>query len=317
MQYCGYNTKLERYAKYCGYTEVKRNAIAYQEEKLMKYVALDVETANADYSSICQIGIALFEDSEVTDTWSSLVNPEDYFDPFNISIHGITEKDVKKAPIFPEIIETMRSFTTAYITVHHMPFDKVAITRAATKYSLPSFKVNWLDSARVARRTWQEFAHKGYGLSNIAAKLAIKFKHHDALEDAIAAGKIVALAIAETGIDLEQWCKRVDKPITTLVNTKIALQGNTDGPLYGENLVFTGALSVPRRQAAEIAAAAGCNVSNSVNTQTTILVVGTQDIRKLKGKSKSSKQIKAEELLLKGVDIWIISEDDLFAMVEK
>ena len=31
----------------------------------MKYLALDVETANADYSSICQIGIAEFENGKM------------------------------------------------------------------------------------------------------------------------------------------------------------------------------------------------------------------------------------------------------------
>jgi DNA polymerase-3 subunit epsilon len=31
----------------------------------MSYLALDVETANADYSSICQIGIAEFETEEL------------------------------------------------------------------------------------------------------------------------------------------------------------------------------------------------------------------------------------------------------------
>ncbi len=33
----------------------------------MNFLALDVETANADYSSICQIGIAEFREGEVVD----------------------------------------------------------------------------------------------------------------------------------------------------------------------------------------------------------------------------------------------------------
>lgn len=69
----------------------------------MSYLALDVETANADYSSICQIGIVHFKDGQIVDKWSTLVNPEAYFDPFNTSIHGITEKDVRDAPTFDTI----------------------------------------------------------------------------------------------------------------------------------------------------------------------------------------------------------------------
>ena len=74
----------------------------------MEFVALDVETANADCSSICQIGIARFEDGCVAEEWSSLINPEDYFDPFNVSIHGITEDIVKGSPEFPNLAEDIQ-----------------------------------------------------------------------------------------------------------------------------------------------------------------------------------------------------------------
>ena len=60
----------------------------------MSFVAIDVETANADMASICQIGVARYVEGELVEEWSSLVDPEDYFDPFNIEIHGITERNV-------------------------------------------------------------------------------------------------------------------------------------------------------------------------------------------------------------------------------
>ena len=55
----------------------------------MQFIAIDVETANADMGSICQIGIAVFADGKVIDEWSTLIDPEDYFDGMNIYIHGI------------------------------------------------------------------------------------------------------------------------------------------------------------------------------------------------------------------------------------
>lgn len=54
----------------------------------MEFIAIDVETANADMASICQIGIAKYKDGELVDEWSSLIDPEDYFDFINIDIHG-------------------------------------------------------------------------------------------------------------------------------------------------------------------------------------------------------------------------------------
>lgn len=38
----------------------------------MRFVALDVETANPDLSGICQIGLVFFEDGAPSDRWSVL-----------------------------------------------------------------------------------------------------------------------------------------------------------------------------------------------------------------------------------------------------
>ena len=178
-----------------------------------KFIVIDVETANADYSSICQIGIAEFDNDELIDTWETLVNPEDYFDGMNISIHGITENMVKKSPTFSEIYNELKEKINNNIVVHHMPFDRIAINRACEINNLEQIETNWLDSAKVVRRTWTEFSYSGYGLSNITKHLEISFKHHNALEDAIATGKVMLKAFEKSGMQLTDWIDRVKKPI--------------------------------------------------------------------------------------------------------
>ena len=86
------------------------------------------------------------------------------------------------------------------------------------------------------------------------------------------------------------------------------LSGNVDGDLYGETLVFTGALAMARHEAAQKANDAGCNVVGNVSTKVSILVVGTQNKHRLKGMTKSSKHRKAEELIASGHEVQIISE---------
>ncbi|WP_219956465.1 MULTISPECIES: exonuclease domain-containing protein [unclassified Algoriphagus] len=285
----------------------------------MNFLALDVETANADYSSICQIGIAEFENGKVINKWSTLINPESYFDPFNISIHGIDEIDVKNSPTFDKIYEEIKSRLEEKITVHHMPFDRVALTRVCEEYQLPSIKTKWLDSAKITRRTWEQFANKGYGLKNIANYLNIKFEHHDALQDAIAAGLIVVNACLVKEMSIDDWFKRIGNPINQRTSkfdytSSIKQDGNPEGSLFGQNLVFTGSLSLPRKEAAIIAARVGCNVFDSVTQKTTMLVVGTQDSTKLAGYEKSSKHRKAEELIEKGNQIKILTEKDFVEM---
>lgn len=276
----------------------------------MMFCAFDVETANPDYSSICQIGVSLFDGEKVIDTWKTYIDPEDYFSFINISIHGIDESIVQDAPKFPEIYPRLREMLENKVVVHHMPFDRVALKRVCEKYNLEDFQISWIDTAKVTRRTWKEFSFKGYGLESITNHLGIKFKHHDALEDAIAAGQVFLHACNHTGIAIEEWLKRIYKPIDIDSQAPIKFDGNPDGPLYGETIVFTGALRIPRKEAASLAAKIGCNVGDSVNKSTTMLVVGQQDAKKLKGEDKSSKHRKAEELITKGFQINILSEDD-------
>lgn len=281
-----------------------------------EFYVLDVETANADYSSICQIGIAKFQNGELIEKWESLINPEDYFDGMNISIHGITEKMVKGSPTFEQVYPELKKMLENGIVGHHMPFDRIAINRACELAELELMQINWLDSAKIVRRTWEEFAYSGYGLANIANHLGIKFEHHNALEDSIATGKVMLRAFEKSKMNLDDWFARVKKPINIYANgsTSIKLDGNPEGPLYGENIVFTGALMIPRAEAGKIAAELGCNVSNSVTKKTTMLVVGIQDNTKLAGYSKSSKHRKAEDLINKGIEIRILSENDFGAI---
>lgn len=279
------------------------------------FLAIDVETANADYSSICQIGIAEFENGRVINTWSTLINPESYFDLFNVSIHGITPSMVENSPTFDALYEELSLKLKDKTVVHHMPFDRTAINRVCDEYRLDPIKTNWLDSAKIVRRTWEEFAYSGYGLKNVANHLNIKFKHHDALQDAIAAGLIVAEACKLKNLDVEEWLARITKPISSIHSggtgsPSIKQSGNPEGSLYGENIVFTGALSIPRIEAAGYAAKIGCNVLDSVTKKTTILVVGTQDSSKLAGYEKSSKHRKAEGLIENGSSIKILTEKD-------
>jgi DNA polymerase-3 subunit epsilon len=277
----------------------------------MDFVAIDVETANADLASICQIGIVAFENGSVKESWQSLVNPEDYFDGINTSIHGIDQRAVKGAPTFPRIYGSVRKALADAVVASHTPFDRVAVARVIEKYDLEQFECAWLDTARVARRAWPELSQRGYGLANVAKKLSISFVAHNAEEDARAAGEILVYAMKETGMGTSEWLDRVRKPITT----RIAMDGNPEGQLYGEIVVFTGALTIPRRLAAQMAADAGCKVVPSVGGSTTLLVIGDQDIRRLAGQEKSSKHRRAEQLIAQGQAIRILGESDFRRLV--
>lgn len=281
----------------------------------MRFIALDVETANPDMSSICQIGIVDFEDGQPVETWSSLVDPQDYFDDMNVHIHGIEKKDVRGAPIFKQISAEINRRIGGQVVAIHTAFDRSAITQAASRHGTMPPECFWLNTASVARRAWPEVAQRGYGLAPLAVKLGIEFKHHNAAEDARAAGMILVRAMNEMGLDLANVMDRVKHPIYASHGDSVAQDGNPEGPLYGEVVAFTGALIITRHEAADLAARAGCETTDGVTKHTTLLIVGDQDIRKLNGHEKSNKHRKAEELIAKGQPIRILTETDFLSMV--
>ena len=184
----------------------------------LDFVAIDVETANADMASICQIGIAGFANGKVTQEWKSYVDPEDYFDGRNISIHGITEAIVAGSPAFAAFDANLRKTLEGNIAVTHTAFDRLALSQAGSKCGMAQLDCTWLDTACVVRRAWQEYSRGGYGLRNICDVIGYKFNHHDALEDAKAAGHILLAAVARTGLGVESWLVRTKQPIDPHLN---------------------------------------------------------------------------------------------------
>ena len=279
------------------------------------FVAIDLETANADMTSICQIGLVHYRAGELVDTWKTYVDPQDYFDGFNVNLHGIDESTVAGAPTFPGIADELFDHLDHQVVVSHTHFDRVALERSVSRFQTRSPACTWLDSARIARRTWPEVAWGGYGLKVVCKRLGYAFQHHDALEDAKAAAHIVQAACRESGLDIRGWLERVRRPIDLASAPSARRDGNPEGALFGETVVFTGSLSIPRRDAADLAASVGCSVAGSVTKNTTLLVVGNLDIRMLAGHSKSGKHRKAEELISKGTAIRILAEDDFRELV--
>jgi DNA polymerase-3 subunit epsilon len=282
------------------------------------FVAFDVETANPDFASICQIGIARFADGKLCDQWEQYINPQDFFHPCYVKIHGIDESKVLLAPTFPQASVALVERLGSGVVIHHMSFDRTSIKQAFEKHRLTLPTINWLDSACVVRRTWTDLARSGYRLESVAARLGIVYQPHHAAEDARAAGEVFVQAMRQSGRSIDDWIVLVGQPITPRSRSGTAskethLEGNPAGPLYGETAVFTGSFSVVKRDLELLAAEAGCDVRSSVTKATTLLILGDQDLRKLAGKKTSQKEVDADKLIEAGQDIRKLRETDFRA----
>ena len=286
-----------------------------------QFVCIDVETANEWFGSICQIGIAIYEDKKLVDEWVSLVNPEVDFSPFNIEIHGITPARVRSAPTFPQVFKQVKNIIKERPIACYGHFDRTAFRQACDGDYLPDMDGPWINLHTVVRRTWpDQFSKGGWGLENVCKFLGIPLlQHHDALVDAKAAGDVFLLAQNITNTMARDWPPLLKPSYYNYQAERKKLEDltaniNPDGPLFGESIVFTGQLSLPRGEAMIKAARLGCTPTNSVTKKTTILVVGDQDLGLVGNDGKSTKQEKADILISKGIPIKIIGEADFLAM---
>ena len=156
-----------------------------------RFVALDVETANHDRGSICQIGVACVLPDNAIQTWMTYVDPQTTHWVFS-GLHGITSDTVTGAPTFAETLPMLQQALDGHTVYQHSGFDRSAIRAACTCIGCAEPEWDWQNSVTVARRAWPELkGNGGHGLASLKTHLGLSFDHHDAGEDARAAAEVV------------------------------------------------------------------------------------------------------------------------------
>ncbi|MGL4289091.1 MAG: 3'-5' exonuclease [Phreatobacter sp.] len=175
----------------------------------MSIVAIDFETANESRASPCAIGLAWIEAGRVTRREYRLIRPgEMRFSPWNIRIHGIRPQDVAASGEFPDVIsEFLPDIEGGTVLAHNAAFDVSVLRQTLAAYGmrLPGFTA--ICTLAVARRAWP--GAPGFDLASIARHLGIRFRHHDAGEDAFACAEVALAAtrLADVG-DIGQLSRR-------------------------------------------------------------------------------------------------------------
>lgn len=101
-----------------------------------RYVAVDVETANYWFGSICQIGAAVFEGGQLIEEWETLVNPGVEFEGYHTGLHGISSDQVEGAPRFAEALGRFMALAGDSLIVSYGHFDRSAFSQACAKGAL-------------------------------------------------------------------------------------------------------------------------------------------------------------------------------------
>ncbi|MEO0334719.1 MAG: 3'-5' exonuclease [Bacteroidota bacterium] len=164
---------------------------------MLNFVAFDFETANYQRESVCELGIAVVENGQITETRSWRICPTpNWFHPGNIRVHGITARDVTNEPNFDSIWpEAKPYFEHSNIVAHNASFDLSCLRHVLTQYELAFPTLSYACSLQVARRAWSGF--QAYGLGALSQRFGISLNHHAAESDAIACAHILIKACRE------------------------------------------------------------------------------------------------------------------------
>ncbi|OHU94533.1 exonuclease domain-containing protein [Pseudoalteromonas byunsanensis] len=177
----------------CGF-DVKVQRTRWQFDPNQAYVVVDIETTGGknQFDRITEIALVRIEGGEIVSTWQSLVNPKRSIPKYITQLTAIDNTMVADAPEFSDIANKVAAVCEKAIFVAHnvnfdMGFLKQEFQRVGMTFSKPK-----LCTVQLARKYLP--GHSSYSLGKLCAALGIELKqHHRALEDALAAAKLLLL----------------------------------------------------------------------------------------------------------------------------
>jgi len=165
------------------------------------YAIIDVETTGtaASFGKITEIAIVLHNGETVTESYTTLVNPECNI-PWNITrLTGITNEMVASAPKFYEVAKKIIELTAGKIFVAHNAMFDYSFIKEEFKRLGYDFKRKTICTVKLGRKLLP--GHRSYSLGNICADLGILITdRHRAIGDALATAKLFEVLITQNNL---------------------------------------------------------------------------------------------------------------------
>ena len=159
------------------------------------FVAVDFETANRQGGvSACQIALVKISGGRVVDRASTLIRPPAGFDKFEFTyLHGISARDVRRAPMWPDIAAWVAGFHGGLpVYAHNAAFDARVWRELDSFFGTRTLPGSFFCSYRTAQQLVPGL--ENYKLPTVTRALVPGFKlnHHRADSDAEACALVVA-----------------------------------------------------------------------------------------------------------------------------
>lgn len=161
------------------------------------FIAIDVETANNERSSICSVGAVKVRDGIITDRRYTLVRPEpDWYAWHCTRVHGLTAEDTFDAPSFGTVWRQWQPWLEGLpLVAHNAQFDAGCIREACRIYGLEA-PDTFLCTLQAARKSIPRGMCASKSLDSLCEYFGIPLKnHHNALDDAEACAKLAIVLL--------------------------------------------------------------------------------------------------------------------------
>ena len=172
---------------------------------MYRYIVFDVETPNRYNDRMSAIGISVIEDGQITEEFFSYVDPQTFFDEFNIRLTGISERTVADAPTFPELWERIEPImSSGILAAHNAVFDLGVLSKC-----LRDYRIRWKDSVRyccTVRMGGALLPGMRHRLNDLCDYYGIELDHHRADSDSRACAKIL-LRYFRSGADERKFIR--------------------------------------------------------------------------------------------------------------
>ncbi len=286
-----------------------------------EYVVLDLETTGLDpaFDEIIEIAAIKYSNGEKISEFTTLVKPENIIDEYITELTGITNEMVKDAPKIEKVLPELINFLgDSVIIAHNANFDVNFIYDNCASCLNKPFSNDFIDTMRISRRLFKDIRHRLIDLAN-EFEISVDVQHR-ATADCEITQKVYEYMrnhCNENCIDLTALLKSSHGKSFDLADFKPETEEfDSSHPIYGMAVCFTGTLEkFQRKEALQIVTNLGGIPSDSVTKNTNILVLGNNDYCSSIKDGKSNKQKKAEELILKGHDLIVISEKTFYDML--
>lgn len=156
-----------------------------------EFVVFDIETTGLSNKNdgITEIGAVKIKNNKIIDTFSSLVNPEQYIPEKIVELTGITNEMVKDQPTIEKVLPEFLKFVgNTPVVAHNADFDTGFIREKAKQYGI-NFNNTVIDTLKLARALLPNL--KKHKLNIVAKELNISLEnHHRAVDDATATAEM-------------------------------------------------------------------------------------------------------------------------------